>query len=161
MLTDASNDELDRLNAQAQQKRAAAGELGQRRAELPGRPYDLAAGDEVILTGQLRPPGEERVENGTRGTVQRVDDRTDHVVLRTDEPKPRDVAFSTKHFGDVRLAYAQHVYKAQGLTDGSGAGVDGWLAERPRARVCRVEPRAGAHRRVRLARGSRPRRRRR
>jgi conjugative relaxase-like TrwC/TraI family protein len=136
MLTDASNDELDRLNALAQQKRAAAGELGQRRAQLPGRPYDLAAGDEVMLTGQLRPPGEERVENGTRGTVQRVDDRTDHVVLRTDEPKPRDVAFSTKHFRDVRLAYAQHVYKAQGLTtDRALVLMGGWQTDRERAYV--------------------------
>jgi ATP-dependent exoDNAse (exonuclease V) alpha subunit len=136
MLTDASNDELDRLNAQAQQRRAEAGELGQRRARLPGRPYDLAAGDEVILTGQLRTPGEERVENGTRGTVQRVDDRTDHVVLRTDDPKPRDVAFSTKHFADVRLAYAQHVYKAQGLTtDRALVLMGGWQSDRERAYV--------------------------
>jgi hypothetical protein len=54
-----------------------------------------------MLTGQLCPPGEERVENGTRGTVLRVDDRTDRVVLRTEEPRPRDVVFSTRDFGDV------------------------------------------------------------
>ena len=136
MLTDASNDELDRLNALAQQRRAAAGELGQRRAELPGRPYDLAAGDEVMLTGQLRPPGRERVENGTRGTVMSVDDRTDRVLLRTDEPKPRDVAFSTREFSDVRLGYAQHVYKAQGLTtDRALVLMGGWQTDRERAYV--------------------------
>ena len=89
MLTDSSNDELDRLNKLAQDRRAAAGELGHRRARLPDRPYDLAAGDEVILTGQLRQPGEERVENGTRGTVQSVDERANRVVMRTDEPQPQ------------------------------------------------------------------------
>jgi ATP-dependent exoDNAse (exonuclease V) alpha subunit len=136
MLTDASNEELDRLNALAQQHRAAAGELGQRRAQLPGRPYDLAAGDEVMLTGQLRPPGVERVENGTRGTVMSVDDRTDRVRLRTEEPKPREVAFSTREFSDVRLAYAQHVYKAQGLTtDRAMVLMGGWQSDRERAYV--------------------------
>ena len=156
MLTDASNDELDRLNALAQQRRAAAGELGHRRARLPDRPYDLAAGDEVILTGQLRPPGEERVENGTRGTVhERRRAHRPRACMRTDEPQPRDVAFSTREFRDVRLAYAQHVYKAQGLTTDRALVLDGWLAERPRAGVRRAEPRAGADRRLRLARGPR------
>ena len=136
MLTDASNDELERLNARAQERRAAAGELGQGRAKLPHRPYDLASDDEVMLTGQLRPPGGERVENGTRGTVLQVDDRDDRVVMRTEEPEPRDVEFSTREFSDVRLAYAQHVYKAQGLTsDRSLVLLGGWQTDRERAYV--------------------------
>jgi conjugative relaxase-like TrwC/TraI family protein len=136
MLTDASNDELDRLNAAAQERRAAAGELGHRRARLPDRPYDLRAGDEVILTGQLRPHGEERVENGTRGTVLSVDERADRVVMRTDEQQSRDVEFSTREFADVRLAYAQHVYKAQGLTtDRALVLTGGWQSDRERAYV--------------------------
>ena len=116
MVTDASNDELDRLNKLARQRRVAAGELGHRRARLPDRPYDLAAGDEVILTGQLRQPGRSVWRTGRAVTVLSVNDRTDLVVMRTDEPQPRDVEFSTREFRDVRLAYAQHVYKAQGLT---------------------------------------------
>ncbi len=136
MLTDASNDELDRLNALAQERRAAAGELGHRRARLAGRPYDLAAGDEVVLTGQLRPLGEQRLENGTRGTIQSVGDRSDVVVMRTDEPQPRDVAFSTREFSEVRLAYAQHVYKAQGLTaDRALVLTGGWQSDRERTYV--------------------------
>jgi conjugative relaxase-like TrwC/TraI family protein len=136
MLTDSSNDELDRLNALAQDRRVAAGELGHRRARLPDRPYDLRAGDEVILTGQLRQPGQDRVENGTRGTVQSVDDRRDRVVMRTDEPQPRNVEFSTRDFRDVRLGYAQHVYKAQGLTaDRALVLTGGWQSDRERAYV--------------------------
>jgi conjugative relaxase-like TrwC/TraI family protein len=136
MLTDSSNDELDRLNKLAQDRRAAAGELGHRRVRLPDRPYDLAAGDEVILTGQLRQPGAERVENGTRGVVQSVDERANRVVMRTDEPQPRDVEFSTRDFRDVRLAYAQHVYKAQGLTtDRALVLTGGWQSDRERAYV--------------------------
>jgi len=136
MLTDSSNDELDRLNTLAQQHRAARGELGQRRARLAGRPYDLATGDEVILTGQLRPAGEGRVENGTRGTVKSIDEKTDRVVMRADEPQPRDVAFSTREFSEVRLAYAQHVYKAQGLTaDRALVLAGGWQTDQERAYV--------------------------
>jgi conjugative relaxase-like TrwC/TraI family protein len=136
MLTDASNDELDRLNAAAQERRIAAGELGHRRARLPDRPYDLRAGDEVILTGQLRKPGTERVENGTRGMIQSVDERTNRVVMRTDEPQPRDVEFSTREFRDIRLGYAQHVYKAQGLTtDRALVLTGGWQSDRERAYV--------------------------
>jgi ATP-dependent exoDNAse (exonuclease V) alpha subunit len=136
MLTDASNDELDRLNALAQQRRVAAGELGHRRARLPDRPYDRAAGDEIVLTGQLRPPGEPRVENGTRATVQSVGNRTDAVVMRTEEPQPRHVEFSTREFRDVRLAYAQHIYKAQGLTaDRALVLTGGWQTDRERAYV--------------------------
>ena len=56
MLTDASNAELDRINARAQEQRAQAGELGGREVELPDRPYGLAAGDEVIFTAALYPP---------------------------------------------------------------------------------------------------------
>jgi hypothetical protein len=78
----------------------------------------------------------ERVENGTRGTVMSVDDRTDRVRLRTEEPDPRVVAFSTREFNDVRLAYAQHVYKAQGLTtDRAMALMGGWQSDRERAYV--------------------------
>jgi conjugative relaxase-like TrwC/TraI family protein len=136
MLTDASNDELDRLNAAAQERRVAAGELGHRRARLPDRPYDLRAGDDVILTGQLRSPGEERVENGTRGMVLSVDERADRVVMRTEEPQSRDVEFSTREFQDVRLAYAQHVYKAQGLTtDRALVLTGGWQSDRERTYV--------------------------
>ncbi len=136
MLSDSSNDELDRLNKLAQDRRAAAGELGRRRARLQDRPYDLAAGDEVILTGQLRQPGAERVENGTRGVVQSVEERANRVVMRTDEPSPRDVEFSTREFRDVRLAYAQHVYKAQGLTtDRALVLTGGWQSDRERAYV--------------------------
>jgi hypothetical protein len=64
MTTDASNEERDQINALAQERRARAGELGGARVELPGKPYGLAAGDEIIFTSQHRTPGQERVENG-------------------------------------------------------------------------------------------------
>ena len=69
MITDASNAERDQINAIAQERRAAAGELGSHQVELPGKPYGLRAGDEVIFSAQHHPPGEQRVENGITGTI--------------------------------------------------------------------------------------------
>jgi len=81
MICDASNSELDRLNTMAQDRRLNAGELGQERVELPGRPYGLHVGDEVLLTGALYEPGRERVENGTRAHITQAGGRK--VALRT------------------------------------------------------------------------------
>jgi conjugative relaxase-like TrwC/TraI family protein len=134
IVTDASNRELDQLNALAQERRARAGELGPGRVELPGRPYCLARNDRVLFTGAHYRPGEERVENGTRAEVIAADGRS--VTLRTDEPEPRDVKVNTREFSDLRLAYAQHVYKAQGATvERTHALMGGWQTDRERAYV--------------------------
>jgi len=134
MIGDASNSELDRLNAMAQDRRLNAEELGEERAELPGRPYGLHAGDEVLLTGALYEPGRERVENGTRAQVTHARGRK--VALRTEEPEPREVKVDTRRFSEVRLAYAQHVYKAQGATvDRALVLTGGWQADRESAYV--------------------------
>ncbi len=136
MLTDASNTELDQINKLAQERRAQAGELGQHRAPVPGRPYSLRAGDRVILTGQLRPAGQERVENGSTAEVLAVAPRDGAVTMRTAEPQPREVSFNTREFSDVRLGYAQHVYKAQGATvDRTLVLTGGWQTDRHSAYV--------------------------
>ena len=134
MISDASNSELDRLNAMAQDRRLSAGELGEDRVDLPGRPYGLHAGDEVLLTGALYEPGRERVENGTRAQVTRARGRK--VALRTEEPQPREVTVDTRRFSDLRLAYTQHVHKAQGATiDRALVLTGGWQTDRESAYV--------------------------
>jgi conjugative relaxase-like TrwC/TraI family protein len=135
MLTDASNRELDRINAMAQERRARAGELGASQAPLPDRPYGLAAGDEVIFTAALYQPGQERVENGTLGTVLDLG-KDDSVTIRTQDSDRREVSVDTKEFADLRLAYAQHVYKAQGRTvDQAFVLTGGWQTDRERGYV--------------------------
>jgi conjugative relaxase-like TrwC/TraI family protein len=135
MLTDASNVELDRINALAQERRAAAGELGSRSAELRDRPYGLSAGDEVIFTAALYQPGQPRVENGTLGTVSEIAGE-DRVWIHTNGADEREVRLSTQEFCDLRLAYAQHLYKAQGRTvDRAFVLTGGWQTDRERAYV--------------------------
>jgi conjugative relaxase-like TrwC/TraI family protein len=135
MLTDASNVELDRINTLAQERRGRAGELGAHHVELPGRPYGLAAGDQVIFTSAHYQPGSERVENGTLGTI--LDTAKDNqVTIRTDGPDQREVNLRTDEFHDLRLAYAQHVYKAQGRTvEEAFVLTGGWQTDRERAYV--------------------------
>jgi conjugative relaxase-like TrwC/TraI family protein len=135
MITDASNRERDQINAMAQERRLRAGELGSREAPLPGKPYGLRAGDEVILSAQLPQPGR-RVENGTRGTVIEAARHTDRVRIETHEREPRKVSVDTHEFPDVGLAYAQHLYKAQGSTvERSQVLIGGWQTDREGAYV--------------------------
>jgi ATP-dependent exoDNAse (exonuclease V) alpha subunit len=172
MLTDASNQELEQINALAQEHRAQAGELGEERVELPDRPYGLATGDEVIFTAALNQPGEPRVENGTLGTVTSIGresgtrgternsgresgppDRSGgeesstfgtarsggeehHLTVKTQGAHEREVEVNTSEFTDLRLSYAQHVYKAQGLTvNHAFVLTGGWQTDRERAYV--------------------------
>ena len=58
-------------------------------------------------------------------------ERDSRVLIRTEEPKPRDIDVSTREFDGLRLAYAQHVYKAQGLTtDRALVLTGGWQTDR-------------------------------
>jgi len=131
MITDASNHEIDQLNRQAQQHRDAAGELGAERVQLPDRPYALAKGDEVLFSAQHHVPGGVRVENGTRGQIVAVDEHSSSVRIRVEERRPREIDVSKKELDRLRLAYAQHVYKAQGLTtDRALVLTGGWQTDR-------------------------------
>ena len=136
MLTDSSNEELDRLNTQAQEYRDLAGELGNDRAELPDAPYQLAAGDHVIFTKPLfQPGGQARVENGTLGTVKDIQDQN-KLTIDTHGANERELSVNTREFKDLRLGYAQHVYKAQGLTTNTAfALIGGWQTDRERSYV--------------------------
>jgi conjugative relaxase-like TrwC/TraI family protein len=135
MLTDASNVELERINALAQDRRAQAGELGAHTVELHDRAYGLAAGDEVIFTAALHQPGQPRVENGTLGTIT---DTAEHsrVSIEAKGAQAREVQLASEEFSDLRLSYAQHVYKAQGRTvDRAFVLTGGWQTDRERAYV--------------------------
>ena len=136
MITDASNRERDQINAMAQERRAQAGELGSDRVELPGKPYGLASGDEVMFTGQYRIPGSKRVENGITGTIVHAARDEDRVTINTREREPREVEVNTSEFSGLSLGYAVHVHKAQGLTaETSGILTGAWQTDRERAYV--------------------------
>jgi ATP-dependent exoDNAse (exonuclease V) alpha subunit len=113
LIADASNAEIDRLNARAQHLRIDRGELWGAEAQLPHQYYGLYEGDLVTFTAQHRSPGQARVENGTRGQVTRTHDDGLTVLL---DGSQREVTLAGQDLETLRLAYAQHVYRQQGAT---------------------------------------------
>jgi ATP-dependent exoDNAse (exonuclease V) alpha subunit len=67
LISDASNQAIHRLNARAQHYRSQRGELGELEAQVPGVHYGIRQGDRVAMIDQHHEPGEERIENGSRG----------------------------------------------------------------------------------------------
>ena len=136
MLSDSSNAELDKINLMAQESRDEANELGADRVPIPDGPYSLAGGDQIIFTKAMFVPSDKRVENGTRGQVVSTNSEENTLTVQTEGARSREVDVNTSEFKDIRLGYAQHVYKAQGLTvERSHVLVGSWQTDRERAYV--------------------------
>jgi len=141
LIADASNTEIDRLNARAQHLRAERGELGQHEVALPHQHYGLREGDLIAFTKQHRTPGEKRVENGARGQVTHVDEQALTVTLDGSE---RRVDLAGEDLGSLRLGYTQHVYRQQGATvDRSVVVTGGWQTSEESAYVQASRAREG------------------
>ncbi len=114
LVSDASNKEIDRLNARAQHHRQIRGELGEIEIQIPAVHYGLRAGDRISLVDQHRQPGRQRVENGERGEVIDVTDEGELLVQL--DTTGRWATFAGEELDRLRLAYAQHAYRTQGAT---------------------------------------------
>jgi conjugative relaxase-like TrwC/TraI family protein len=114
LISDASNLEIDRLNARAQHHRAERGELGDIEAEIPGVHYRIRAGDRVAMIDQHHQPRTERVENGAHGEVIDITE-TGEVLIQFDATNQwRTLAGD--ELARLRLGYASHIHRAQGAT---------------------------------------------
>jgi conjugative relaxase-like TrwC/TraI family protein len=134
LIADSSNVEIDRLNARAQHLRAERGELGHQEIQLPHQYYGLREGDLITFTAQHRPPGHPRVENGTRAEVTKVGENNNLTLML--DGSGREVQLAGKELENVRLAYAQHVYRQQGATvDRSVVLTGGWQTTKESAYV--------------------------
>ncbi len=114
LIADATNQEIDRLNARAQHLRLQNGELGQHETQLPHIHYGIRQGDLIAFTHQHRPPRAPRVENGTRGEITRLHPNGSATIAL--DGSDRRVTLTPKDLKSIRLAYAQHVYRQQGAT---------------------------------------------
>ena len=141
LIADASNQEIDRLNARAQHLRAERGELGHHEIPLPGVHYGLREGDLIAFTAQYRPRGQPRVENGTRGQVSAIHERR---VTVTIDGSQRRVVLAGDDLDSLRLAYALHVYRQQGATvERSVILTGGWQTSKETAYVEATRARHG------------------
>ena len=141
LIADATNTEIDRLNARAQHLRAQRGELGHHETPLPGVHYGLREGDLIAFTTQHRPRGQPRVENGTRGQVTNIHERGVTVTL---DGSQRKIQLAGEDLDSLRLAYAQHVYRQQGATvERSVVLTGGWQTSKETAYVEATRARHG------------------
>ncbi len=141
LIADASNQEIDRLNARAQHLRAGRGELGHSEIALPGVHYGLREDDLIAFTTQYRRRGQPRVENGTRGQVTDIHERGVTITL---DGSQRKVRLADEDLDSLRLAYAQHVYRQQGATvERSVVLTGGWQTSKETAYVEATRARRG------------------
>jgi len=141
LIADASNKEIDRLNARAQHLRAQRGELGADELPLSSVHYGLRQGDHVAFIAQHRQPGQARVENGTRGDITDIDQGAVTLAL---DGSSRTVQLAGEDVESLRLAYAQHVYRQQGATvDRAVVLTGGWQTSKETAYVQATRARHG------------------
>ncbi len=114
--------------------RAERGELGRAEVQLPHQHYGLREGDLITFTAQHRQPGQPRVENGTRAEVTKIGENNDLTLML--DGSGRELQLAGKDLENVRLAYAQHVYRQQGATvDRSVVLTGGWQTSKESAYV--------------------------
>lgn len=117
LMSDASTQEIDRLNARAQHLLAQNGHLGEIELALPDRAYGLREHDRVAFVSQHYPDdGGRRVENGTRATVTHLDPERQQATVQVDASGREIVLQGERELAAVRLGYAQHLYRQQGAT---------------------------------------------
>ncbi|MGO9490385.1 MAG: MobF family relaxase [Solirubrobacteraceae bacterium] len=134
LVSDASNMEIDRLNARAQHHRIERGELGDLEMPVPGVHYGLREGDRVAMIAQHQRPGDQRVENGSQGEIIHITP-AGRVTIEFDVTARR-CTLAAKELANVRLAYAQHIHRAQGATVTRALVVTGgWQTSREPAYV--------------------------
>ncbi len=116
VIAQTSNDHLDALNARAQAIRHQAGELGDDGLAAPGRPYQLREGDLVGVRRTIQHPDHGALRNGSGAEVSAVDMEARALELRLDDGAVLTLTEQQATDADLRLAYVQHPFPAQGQT---------------------------------------------
>jgi conjugative relaxase-like TrwC/TraI family protein len=116
VLAQTSNDHLDELNARYQAIRHQHGELGTEEIPAPGRPYTLRPGDEVQLRHTINHPDHGRLRNGTTALIRDIDPDVQTIELALTTGQPVNLTIDQADAAQLRLAYVQHPFPAQGIT---------------------------------------------
>ena len=117
VIAQTSNEQLDQLNARAQAIRHQARRLGDHAIPVPGRPYGLRAGDPVQVRQTFTHPDHQQpIRNGTTGQVTHVDPNAGRLRLQVADRPAVELDEEQLADGDLRLAYVQHPFPAQGHT---------------------------------------------
>jgi ATP-dependent exoDNAse (exonuclease V) alpha subunit len=116
VLAQTTNEHLDELNARAQAIRHQAGELGRHTSDVLGRPYQLHRGDEIQIRHTTRHPDLGALRNGTTAQITDVAHDGQRIILRLSDGRDTTLDRAQIDQADIRLAYVQHPFPAQGQT---------------------------------------------
>ena len=125
VIAQTSNQRLDELNARVQAIRLQNQELGSRGVAVPGRPYELHSGDEVQIRTTTETSDAGWIRNGASGLVTAVDAEKKMVRLRLGDGRETTITQAQLSEADVRLAYVQHPFPAQGITSDTAHFISG------------------------------------
>jgi hypothetical protein len=127
-----------------QNTKSSGAVLGPDELPLSSVHYGLRHGDHVAFIAQHRPPGQARVENGTRGEV--TDISRDRTVTLALDGSGRTLRLAGEDIESLRLAYTQHVYRQQGATvDRAVVLTGGWQTSKETAYVQATRARHGTN----------------
>jgi conjugative relaxase-like TrwC/TraI family protein len=116
VLAQTSNDHLDELNARYQAIRLQHGELGAEAIPAPGRPYSLHRGDQVQIRRTINHPDHGPLRNGTTGEIRDIEPDAQTIELALPTGHPVNLTIDQADAAQLRLAYVQHPFPAQGIT---------------------------------------------
>jgi conjugative relaxase-like TrwC/TraI family protein len=116
VLAQTSNDHLDELNARYQAIRHQYGELGTNTIPVAGRPYTLHPGDLVQIRRTINHPDHGRLRNGTTALIRDIDPDAQTIGLALPTGRPVTLSIDQADTAQLRLAYVQHPFPAQGVT---------------------------------------------
>lgn len=116
VLAQTSNDHLDEMNARYQAIRHQHSELGTDTIPAPGRPYTLHPGDQVQIRRTINHPDYGPLRNGTTALISDIDPDAQTIELALPKGQPVNLSIDQADAAQLRLAYVQHPFPAQGLT---------------------------------------------
>ena len=145
VIAQTSNEHLDELNARAQAIRHQHGQLGPESVPVPGRPYALHPLDEVQIRRTIRHAQYGQLRNGTTAQVADVDPDAQSVTLRLADRPTLTLDREQAARSDLRLAYIQHPFPAQGQTTDTAHLIVGEHATREGSYVALTRAREQTH----------------
>ena len=92
------------------------GQLGPETLPVPGRPYALHPSDQVQIRRTIAHPEHGQLRNGTIALVANIDPDAHTVSLRLADRRTVTLDSEQSARADLRLAYVQHPFPAQGQT---------------------------------------------
>jgi hypothetical protein len=145
VIAQTSNERLDELNARAQAIRREHQELGQEGLPVPGRPFRLYTGDLVQIRHAINHEHLGQIRNGQTGLVIDVDPKRDALRLYLGPDRHGLLDRRQIDRADLRLAYVQHPFPAQGQTTDTVHVIVAERATREGAYVALSRARESAH----------------